>query len=462
MRMRVLFVVPETDELAAQSEIAMTTMGVAVGTDPASVILPAGFELDEQFDPVPIEGPRAGGNLVTFASTTAVRAPSPVPASPSAYVVRGFIESSDLQKVTQACELSTGETRLFSDPDIGLMQTCGGDPPVGHDGDVRRLLQAGRLRQLGMYGHNVGIVIIDNGINLSHLHSRGIPARLDIWNSHSPATHILPGTFPVEHGTMCAYEALLMAPSATLLDFAVLRTPRSGGSVMDGTLSEAVLAYGKLLKLMLLPDEERLYHSLVVNNSWGMFHPSWDFPPTHPGRYADNSSHPFNVIVGSLAQAGVDILFAAGNCGPTCPDRRCQGQTTNTITGANSHADVLTVGGVDINDALAGYSSQGPGALKNDKPDFVTYTHFSGSEAFGRGTPDSGTSAACPVAAGVVAALRSQRPYGRTNGRTPGVVQNFLRQHATRRGSGATGWQSNDGYGILTTADFDQASTYIP
>ncbi len=104
---------------------------------------------------------------------------------------------------------------------------------------------------------------------------------------------------------------------------------------MDGLLSDAILAYSVLLQMMRTPEDQRPYHALVVNNSWGMFHPSWDFPPGHPGRYSDNVNHPFNVIIGSLAGAGADILFAAGNCGSDCPDGRCRGVTSGQITGAS-------------------------------------------------------------------------------------------------------------------------------
>src|SRR5208283_2321154 len=109
-----------------------------------------------------------------------------------------------------------------------------------------------------------------------------------------------------------------------------------------------------------------------------------------------------------LVAAGADILFAAGNCGATCPDSRCDNpMVPPTINGANSHPDVITVAGVDTNRQVVGYSSMGPGALSQEKPDIASFTHFLGSEAFGPGSPDSGTSAACPVMAGVIAALRS-------------------------------------------------------
>lgn len=218
---------------------------------------------------------------------------------------------------------------------------------------------------------------------------------------------------------------------------------------MDGVLSDAVQAYGVLLKLMLLPDDERPFHSLVVSNSWGMYNASWDFPPGDPGRYADNPQHPFNVQVASLASAGADILFAAGNCGPACPDRRCQGQVTGTITGANSLQDVTTVAGVDTLNNWVGYSSKGPGALSQQKPDLAAYTHFLGSEVFGAGEADSGTSAACPVLAGVVAGLRSVAAFSRANPkRTPASLKALLQANARLQPGSAAGWHDDVGYGI--------------
>ena len=209
---------------------------------------------------------------------------------------------------------------------------------------------------------------------------------------------------------------------------------------MDGFLSDAVRGFSRLLEIMTGPDAPA---ALVVNNSWGMFHPSWDFEVGHPGNYSDNPDHPFNMVVESLEDAGADILFAAGNCGTQCPDSRCQGATSEGIFGANSSASVLCVAGVTVDDVRLGYSTQGPGRLAADKPDIAAYTHFSGSGVYANDV-DGGTSAACPVAAGMVAAIRSRYPAAALS---PAQLRNLIRRSASDLG--AQGFDYDHGYGVI-------------
>jgi hypothetical protein len=149
-----------------------------------------------------------------------------------------------------------------------------------------------------------------------------------------------------------------------------------------------------------------------------------------------------------MARQNVDIIFAAGNCGADCPDDRCEDNVTDTITGANAHPEVLTLAGVDINGDRVGYSSQGPavpGMGQPQKPDVACATHFLGSEAFGQGKPDSGTSTSCPVAAGCVAALRTQVSQASF---PPSTLFDAIRNEA-RQPSGPPGWNADLGFGIL-------------
>lgn len=453
--LRVLITVPDASPIVESARSALLAApSLAPAADALPAGLPASFELDPEFPAVPLRDQSA--------RQTAGLAVG-IGGSPAAFAVRAIVDASDLNELTKAMRGPGRTNNVFSDPGIGLAPICGGNPPLGTALDVQRLVGAGRLRGLGMDGRGVAIAIVDNGINLDHLRARGFAPTLNWHASWSPAPTVGPGAAAVDHGTMCAFAALLSAPEVTLLDYALLRSTRQGGSVMDGVLSDAVQAFGLLLNLMSLPPDERFFHSLVVNNSWGMFHPSWDFPAGHPGRYHDNPNHPFNIVVGSLAAAGADILFAAGNCGPACPDGRCRPTVPGFryINGANSHPDVYSVAGVDTNRQLVGYSSLGPGILANDKPDLVAYTHFLGSEAFGQGSADSGTSTACPVATGVVAALRSVFPFDPANpNRAPANVRAFVQASAVHP-AGAPGWTPDFGRGIIDTANFVNAGAAL-
>jgi subtilisin family serine protease len=291
----------------------------------------------------------------------------------------------------------------------------------------------------------VKVVIVDTGINLNYLRARGKTPRFDASLSWGPVEGQRLGDMPVDHGTMCAYDVCIAAPGCTLIDHPVLTSQAPGGSVMEGLLSDAVQSYGLLLSYMTKAPQpfagDHIPRTLVVNNSWGMFHPDWDFPVEDPQNYSDNADHPFNIIVASLEAAGADILFAAGNCGAECPDGRCQGATTAGIYGANSSPAVTCVGGVVINKERIGYSTKGPGRLEKNKPDIASFTHFAGSGVY---TADGGTSAATPVAAGVVAAIRRLYP---SSVLPPAQLRDLLRNNAERRGNARFSYEY--GYGVI-------------
>lgn len=385
--------------LAATAEMAERPFDV-------SELAGAGLEVDEEFPAVVVPKPRAKARGAMMLALGHVPEFSFEPEEVS-YLVRGTVPDEDGQQAVVADLLSRPQVKgVFADPVIATTPTCGGDPPVGGTAEVEAKLGAPALHEAGMSGAGVRIAIVDTGINSAFLAGKGMGQALDAANSFTPAgVTTTPGKHPVHHGTMCAYDTGIAAPDAEFLDHAVLLSKAPGQTVMEGLLSDAVRSFSQL-RALLLDGGDR---PMVVNNSWGVFDPSWDFPVGHPGNYTDNPAHPFNLIVASLESAGADILFAAGNCGVECPDVRCK-LTSNPICGANSHPLALSIAGIDTNDERVGYSSQGPGRLSAEKPDVCSYTHFLGSEAFGAGEPDSGTSAACPVATGVIAAIRAKHP----------------------------------------------------
>jgi len=363
----------------------------------------------------------------------------------STYLMRGEVpDQAALDRLMAAADRDDNIVGVFADPRISHFQICPGDAPMGNHGGVATALGVDQLRARGLDGSNVLVAIVDTGININYLRSRGLNPKFDASRSWAPVAKLPLGNMPVDHGTMCAFDVCIAAPNCTLLDYALLTSRAGGGTVMEGFLSDAVRAYSQLLQLLMAAGANK--PALVVNNSWGMFHPSWDFPTNHPGNYSDNPNHPFNIVVESLADAGADILFAAGNCGPECPDSRCQGVTSRTLYGANSHPSVLTIAGVSLNKVRVGYSSQGPGRLAAEKPDLCGYTHFAGSGVY---AADGGTSAACPVVAGVVAALRTAYPSAQLS---PAQLRQLLRRTADDLGS--LGFDYAHGFGLVSPLAF--------
>ncbi|MER5939917.1 S8 family serine peptidase [Streptomyces sp. NPDC001928] len=411
-----------------------------------------GLVLDPAFVPVPVPLPRPaepGGDPLSL-DQPLVFSLAPEDAS---VLVRGEIQDRDLAgRLALLAAARPDIVGISSDPVIATNPVCGGTPPVGDSDDVRRAV-TDPLTQEGLDGRGVSLAVVDTGINAAHVSSALGGADVSVkeelsWKPAGVDGDF--GRFPVHHGTMCAFDALIVAERADLLDLPVLLSRRPGVTALEGLLSDAVAAFAHLRSLLeAVPRAQRA--PLVVSNSWGSFSPAWDFPPGHPGNYSDNRAHPFNLAVSALEEAGADILFAAGNCGRDCPDGRCA-FPNRPITGANSHPRVLSVAGVDVHGKRVGYSSQGPGRLTSRKPDLAACTHFSGSEAFGAGSPDSGTSAACPVAAGVVAAVRTRLTPRQLS---PAGMRTLLRR--TANDAGVAGFDHDYGYGIISTTSIVDA-----
>ncbi|MFF5112229.1 S8 family serine peptidase [Streptosporangium sp. NPDC000509] len=437
--MRVLLQLrPSPDVVAAVADPSVSTAAADVADALPGVVVDPSFTPVVAPRPVPLTGgdPLSLNQPLTFSFAD----------DEASVLVRGEISDDEIStRVTLLPSLRPDVVGVFADPMIQRSLTCGGTPPVGDWRDVERLLHVSELAREGLDGSGVALAVLDSGINAAHVarqFDRGVA--LDAQRSWKPSgVRGEAGEFPVDHGTMCAFDALIAAPRASLIDVPVLLSRRPGGSALDGLLSDAVAAFAHLRTV--LEDQPAASRSLVVTNSWGSFSPSWDFPAGHPGNYSDNPAHPFNLIVSSLEQAGADVLFAAGNCGRDCPDGRCA-YANRPITGANSHPRVLSVGGVDIRGERVGYSSQGPGRLTVRKPDLCAFTHFSGSRAFGDDEADSGTSAACPVVAGVVAAIRTLWPSSRLS---PSQLRTLLRRTADDRGD--IGFDHDYGYGVVDT-----------
>lgn len=400
----------------------------------------AGAYFDEKFSPVRLVGRFPADGSPMLEPPAAMAVPGLLKNLASAYVVRAEVDDEDaaLRLVHDRDNEVLG---VFADVPIGPVPTCAGDPAVGTHRDVAANLDVHALRTAGCTGRTTRIAIVDTGVNDSVIPVAGG------WSAIAPGApgYLAPGAIrpPAgdwqNHGTMCAFDARIAAPHANIYDYRVLTYAQASFAAL---LSDAIAAFGELFAFL-----QANPGPLIVNNSWCLYDRRDDEPVGSPENYSANLSHPFNQSVTTLVGAGADVLFAAGNCGADCPVDRCGPGDIgpgNSIHGASAHPDVLTVAALTVRDERLGYSSQGPGGISLMKPDLAGYSHFRGSGVF---AIDSGTSAACPVVAGVVAALREQLAPDLV---TPPQLKALLQRSA--RDLGGIGFDYDYGHGAIDPA----------
>jgi subtilisin family serine protease len=185
----------------------------------------------------------------------------------------------------------------------------------------------------------------------------------------------------------------------------------------------------------------------ILVNSWAVYDRRTEYPPND---YTNNPGHAFNLAMKRADAMGIDVVFAAGNCGGFCPKSRCgpddRGQEAS-ILGANSLGCVLTAGAVRPDGVWIGYSSQGPGQsnLSTAKPDLCAPSQFADDDD--ENPVNSGTSTSAALAAGTIAALRSLH---RKATLTPEEMRALLRDTAR---AGDPGEDDQFGRGILDAAN---------
>jgi hypothetical protein len=369
----------------------------------------------------------------------------------TSYLVRGQVEDEiALAHLIEVVAKDKNSIAVFADPLITtLSDSC--NPPIGNHNEVGRLLRYLSLHQERLDGNGVYVCIVDTGLNLDYLRERGIEPAFDLKLSSMSKlrSELQPGSVPITnnrypglyHRTMCAFNVCLAAPKCTLIDSAVIHGCPEDPIEAISLVSDVIKVYGNLTNWIEsfrsggLPTPQ-----LVINNSWGLG--SWrNLPHIIP---IDNIEHPFNLQIQTLEEYGVDILFAAGNEG----EKNETEETSRMIYGSNSHPQALCIGGVRTDTGiLLSYSSQGPGSLADQKPDLCTYAHFLGSEAINSQTADDGTSTACAVASGIVAAIRTLCPPSILS---PAQLRQILCNTARHPNSTDSGYFNHSyGYGLI-------------
>ena len=376
-----------------------------------------GFEIDPTFAPVPVR-PSGSQRMAMLAAGE----------DNQHVVVRATLTAAQLA----AARANPDVIEVWSDPVVEPIACpippcdCTSGTPKGTIADVATYLGVPQIWAAGKRGEGIVVGVVDGGITATGrpLAAGEAPAHTigNVIGGWPTATWGTRGKSWGYHANMCSTDVLGMAPNCRIYD---LRIADAG--TIEALLSNALAAFQWAIDQHALNGTPH-----VLTNSWGIFNAAT------AGNYPTNPNHVFTRKVVEAIDAGIIVLFAAGNCGDTCPDGRC---TTSgpgqSIWGANGHPRVMTVGAVNKNEEFVGYSSQGPAALDPHKPDFCSITHFTGYF-----NSDSGTSAATPIAAGVCALLKQAKPTATHNAIKAALI-------ATAKNIGAPGWDQHSGAGII-------------
>ncbi len=300
------------------------------------------------------------------------------------------------------------------------------------------LLRTAALASRGLNGKGVNVVVVDQGLDGSRIPAKNYGGI--IWRQHpyvaTPRSS--------DHGMMVVRNILSVAPEATIFDCHLVPPTISNPRQFASTAADA---YRDMTDDIANAAKGLPPGPWIFVNAWAVYSRALE---SAADNYTNNPDHAFNRIIGETVQThGRDVIFAAGNCGEFYPNPRCGSDDCGpgrSIHGANAHPRVITAGAVRTDGVWIGSSSQGPGPanMAREKPDLCAPSQFRETgDAFAINT---GTSTACGLVAGVVAALRTTTS---TSGlrEPPGELKARLLATA-RRGAGA-GWDHRLGYGIL-------------
>ena len=429
--------------------------------DPSVLPRLEGFRWDETYAPIPVRsshrrrGPHAAADIEP-------RWEIDPGSEASAFIARGFADGPAWRRLSDGA-FGPGDDVVAVSADLPITFSSGESAAVatGDLGAVRHLLGTDLLAGNGFEGAGVSVAIVDAGINRPFLERAAGRLGFDEAASWSSATGAAPFGFAVGHGTMCAFDVAVAAPACTLLDVAAFRPYQPGASSdadagpLAVRLSDAVGAFGHLCELMVAAARAGRPRSLVVSCSWEV-DTAHDHPEGSPLNYGCNPDHALNKMVGQLSLLGADIVFSAGNT--SAHERE---NAPRSISGANSLAAVLTVAAVDLDSRRLVISRPGPGVFAAEKPDVAAFAGFAGSAIMGEAVRDDGTSAACALAAGVVAAVRSRYPFDPRRPETsPAAMRAIIKKQA--RHVGSQGFDHDCGWGVIDGAAIAEALTAPP
>ncbi len=322
-----------------------------------------------------------------------------------------------------ALNMNMGEIdRLSRDPNIEY---------ISYDSKVFALLDIANAsiggnfpREIGLTGEGVTVAVIDTGVaphnDLIRPKNRIIGFKDFVGDKTNPyddnghGTHV--AGIIASNGYSSNRKYMGIAPNANILAVKALDDAGSGNT------SDIVSAIDWVVKTK---DQ---YNTKILNLSLGS-------PANNP-----LNSDPLVRAVDAATRAGLIVIVAAGNSGPSA----------KTILSPGNSSNVITVGAVDdkrtsdpSDDTIANFSSRGPTKEGLRKPDVVapgvSIMSLSNKSSDGYVT-SSGTSMATPLVSGSAALL-----LGRHKNLTPSQVKSMFMGSCTD----LKDKQENQGAGII-------------
>ncbi|HEY1377219.1 MAG TPA: S8 family serine peptidase, partial [Gemmataceae bacterium] len=359
-------------------------------------------KVDETHAPVRITAPRAErADLLSRNLELVV-----VRASVDPRHLAALTDQPHVHHVTRSARLepfALFEPRSAEQAALGRIDCGAGVRPNDTAATVAEHLGAAHIWRAGYTGRGMIVGVVDGGIT-----AYGRPTVLGAWPAvpQLPATGEVVGGWPVEswgtraegwgqHGNMIAFDVQAIAPETELWDIRIFEPEAR----FPDYVANAVEGY------QLAIEHYRTYGvPQILVNCWGLY-------DSRRGRdYAFDPQSDIALQVEAAIDAGILVLFAAGNCGDGCSfasDTLCGAGDRGpgaSILGPNGHPEVMSVGAATLRGDWCGYTSQGPAALPPqdpDKPDFCSISQFVGffPNESGLRPFDGGTSAATGIAA---------------------------------------------------------------
>ena len=298
--------------------------------------------------------------------------------------------------------------------DLGITQIDENFRVQGFLDETRSIEKVDVAWNAGITGNDITIAVLDTGVDDSHPDLDGVVAKRGNFTEEGDGDKVGHGTHVagiiVSRGVADSRRKGV-ATGCTLFDGKVLASDGYGtaADVIEG-IEWAVAEKADIINLSL--------------GAQGQF----------------DGTDPLSEAVNWAVGRGVIVCVAAGNCGPEGSALACPVRGDKTIASPACASDVITVGAVDKDKTVAGYSSRGPTWGNETKPDIVTVgSNVVSARAAGTGmgtpvneqyTSASGTSMSTPVCAGLVALL-IDAAKARGMDPSPGEIKQILKNAAT-------------------------------